>query len=118
MYKLLITLLLSFSLTQEPCEGTCFSEEEVQNIFDNIKELQFDLEKSIEIRENLKFQIEDCDQIIMDYDEGMRLCERQIKIKEDMIKTIKPKWYENRYLWFGLGVFFTSGTVYLAGQLD
>ena len=131
MKNLLSILLLTFIFTQEPIlneevedpcppvwEGTCLSEEETKGLFDNIKELQFDLEKSIEIRENLKFQIEDCDQIFMDYDEGMRLCERQIKIKEDMIKTIKPKWYENRYLWFGLGVFFTSGTVYLAGQLD
>ena len=118
MYKLLLILLLSFSFTQDICEGTCFSEEEVINMTNNIKKLQFDLEKSIEIQENLKFQIEDCDQIIMDYDEGMRLCEKQIKIKEDMIKTIKPKWYENKYLWFFGGVFFTSGTVYLAGQLD
>ena len=131
MNKILSILLLTFIFTQEPilneelgepcppvCEGTCLSEEETKGLFDNIKELQFDLEKSIEIRENLKFQIEDCDQIIMDYDEGMRLCEKQIKIKEDMIKTIKPKWYENKYLWFFGGVFFTSGTVYLAGQLD
>ena len=134
MKNLLSILLLTFIFTQEPilneevgtpcpecppvCEGTCLSEEETKGLFDNIKELQFDLEKSIEIRENLKFQIEDCDQIIMDYDEGMRLCEKQIKIKEDMIKTIKPKWYENKYLWFLGGVFFTSGTVYLAGQLD
>ena len=29
MYRLLFILLLSFSFTQEPCEGTCFSEEEV-----------------------------------------------------------------------------------------
>ena len=117
MYRLLLILLMSFTFTQDICEGTCFSEEEVQNMFNNIKELQFDLEKSIEIRENLKFQIEDCDQIIMDYDEGMRLCERQIKIKEDMIKTIKPKWYENKYLWFFGGVIFTSGSVFLAGQI-
>ena len=116
--KLLLILLLSFSFTQDICEGTCFSEEEVINMTNNIKELQFDLEKSIEIQENLKFQIEDCDQIIMDYDEGMRLCERQIKIKEDMIKTIKPKWYENKYLWFFGGVVLTSGSVFLAGQLD
>ena len=131
MKKILILLLCSFIFTQEPilneevghtcppvCEGTCLSEEETKGLFDNIKELQFDLEKSIKIQENLKFQIEDCDQIIMDYDEGMRLCEKQITIKEDMIKTIKPKWYENKYLWFFGGVFFTSGTVYLAGQLD
>ena len=49
---------------------------------------------------------------------GQQLQEEQIKIKEDMIKTIKQKWYENRYLWFFGGVFLTSGTVYLAGQLD
>ena len=117
MYRLLLILLLSFSFTQDICEGTCFSEEEVINMTNNIKKLQFDLEKSIEIQENLKFQIEDCDQIIMDYDEGMRLCERQIKIKEDMIKTIKPKWYENKYLWFFGGVVLTSGSVFLAGQI-
>ena len=117
MYRLLFILLMSFTFTQEICEGTCFSEEEVINMTNNIKELQFDLEKSIEIQENLKFQIEDCDQIIMDYDEGMRLCERQIKIKEDMIKTIKPKWYENKYLWFFGGVVLTSGSVFLAGQI-
>ena len=134
MKNLLSILLLTFIFTQtreqDPnlteeagiscppvCEGTCLSEEETQGLFNNIKELQFDLEKSIKIQENLKFQIEDCDQIIMDYDEGMRLCEKQITIKEDMIKTIKPKWYENKYLWFFGGVFFTSGTVYLAGQL-
>ena len=41
--KLLILLLFSFVFSQEPCEGTCFSEEEVVNITNNIKELQFDV---------------------------------------------------------------------------
>ena len=41
----------------------------------------------------------------------------QIKLKDDMIQVVKPKWYENKYIWFGLGVVFTSGGVYLAGQL-
>ena len=130
MKTILILLLCSFVFTQDPnlieevgepcppvCEGTCLSEEETQGLFNNIKELQFDLDKSFEINENLKLQVQDYDQFIMDYEEAMRLCERQIKIKEDMIKTIKPKWYENKYLWFFGGVFFTSGTVYLAGQL-
>ena len=34
-----------------------------------------------------------------------------------MIKTIKPKWYENKYLWFFGGIIITSGSVYLAGQI-
>ena len=41
----------------------------------------------------------------------------QIELKDDMIQVVKPKWYENKYIWFGLGVVFTSGGVYLAGQL-
>ena len=47
----------------------------------------------------------------------MNLCEEQIEIKNDMIKTIKPKWYHNRYLWFFGGVIFTSGSVFLTGQI-
>ena len=52
--KLFILLLFSFIFTQEPCEGTCFSEKEVVNITNNIKELEFKLEKSKEIEEEKK----------------------------------------------------------------
>jgi len=115
--KLLLILLLSFSFTQDICEGTCFSEEEVQNMFNNIKELQFKRETCESAYLNLESQIKDYNELNMNYEESIKLCEVQIKIKEDMIKTIKPKWYENKYLWFFGGVFFTSSTVYLAGQL-
>ena len=138
--KCLEILLLTFIFTQEPilneeigtpcpecptcevcppvCEGTCLSEEETQGLFNNIKELQFNLDKSTEINGNLQLQIQDYDKSILNYKEQFKLQEEQIKIKEDMIKTIKPKWYHNRYLWFFGGIFLTSGTVYLAGQLD
>ena len=125
MYRLLLILLMcSFSFSEEldpnvvPCEGTCFSAEEVQNMFSNIKALEFKREVCESAYANLESQIKDYDTLTMDYEESVRLCERQIKIKDDMIKTIKPKWYENKYLWFFGGVFFTSSTVYLAGQLD
>jgi len=118
MYKFLLILLLSFSFTQEPCEGTCFSEEEVVNITNNIKELQFDLEKSVEIEANLNLQInsyieqEKLNQsLIGDY-------KKQLEFKEDMIDLVKPKWYDNKYLWFFGGMIITSGSIYLAGQID
>ena len=69
---------MSFTFTQEPCEGTCFSQEEVVNITNNIKELEF---------------------------------------KEEIIDLVKPKWYDNKYLWFFGGIIITSGSVYLAGQI-
>ena len=124
MYRLLLILLMcSFSFSEEidpnvvPCEGTCFSEEEVQNMFSNIKALEFKRETCESAYTNLESQIKDYDKLTMDYEESVKLCEVQIKIKEDMIKTIKPKWYENKYLWFFGGVVLTSGSVFLAGQI-
>ena len=117
MYKLLFILLISFTFTQEPCEGTCFSEEEVLNITNNIKELQFYVEKYKEIEVNLNSQIQT-------YIEQERLNQllvedykKQLEMSEEMIKLVKPKWHENKYLWFFGGMIITSGSVYLAGQI-
>jgi len=118
MYKLLLILLLSFTFTQEPCDGTCFSEQEVINITNNIKELEFKLEKGLEIETNLNLQIQDYMKndslnvsLINDY-------KNQLQWKEEMIDLVKPKWYDNKYLWFFGGMIITSGAVYLAGQID
>ena len=117
MYKLLFILLMSFTFTQELCEGTCFSEEEVLNITNNIKELQFDLDKSNEININLNSQIQTYieqekinELLISDY-------KKQLEFKEEIIDLVKPKWYDNKYLWFFGGIIITSGSVYLAGQI-
>ena len=117
MFKLLIILLFSFSFSQEPCEGTCFSEEEVLNITNNIKELQFDVEKYKEIEVNLNSQIQS-------YIEQEKLngslinnYKKQLEFKEEIIDLVKPKWYDNKYLWFFGGMIITSGSVYLAGQI-
>ena len=117
MYSLLFILLLSFSFTQEPCEGTCFSEEEVLNITNNIKELQFDVEKYKEIEVNLNSQIQSYieqeklnESLISDY-------KKQLEFKEEIIDLVRPKWYDNKYLWFFGGIIITSGSVYLAGQI-
>ena len=117
MYKLLFILLISFTFTQEPCEGTCFSEEEVLNITNNIKELQFDVEKYKEIEVNLNSQIQSYieqeklnESLINDY-------KKQLEFKEEIIDLVRPKWYDNKYLWFFGGMIITSGSVYLAGQI-
>ncbi len=117
MYKFLFILLMSFTFTQEPCDGTCFSDEEVVNITNNIKELEFKLEKGLEIEANLNSQIQT-------YIEQERLNQllvedykKQLEMSEEMIKLVKPKWHENKYLWFFGGIIITSGSIYLAGQI-
>ena len=117
MYRFLFILLMSFTFTQEPCNGTCFSEEEVLNITNNIKELEFKLEKGLEIEANLNSQIQS-------YIEQEKLnqslvndLKKQLEMSEEMIKLVKPKWHDNKYLWFFGGIIITSGSVYLAGQI-
>ena len=118
MYRFLFILLISFTFTQEPCDGTCFSEQEVVNITNNIKELEFELEKNKEIEVNLNSQIYMYIQqdslnisLIKDY-------KQQLQFKEEIIDLVKPKWYDNKYLWFFGGIIMTSGAVYLAGQIN
>ena len=118
MKKLLILIMVSFLIPQEPCEGTCLSEEETKNLYNNIQELQFDLDKNKEIIENLNSQIymyiqnDSLNQsLIEDY-------KTKLQYKDEMIELVKPQWYENKYLWFGMGVIFTAGSVSLAGQIN
>ena len=117
MFKLLIILLFSFSFSQEPCIGTCLSEDEVINITNNIKELEFKLQKGLEIEANLNSQIQSYieqeklnESLINDY-------KKQLEFKEEIIDLVKPKWYDNKYLWFFGGIIITSGSVYLAVQI-
>ena len=118
MKKLLLMLMISFLIPQEPCEGTCLSEEETKNLYNNIQELQFDLDKNKEIIENLNSQIymyiqnDSLNQsLIEDY-------KTKLQYKDEMIELVKPQWYENKYLWFGMGVIFTASSVHLAGQIN
>ena len=113
-----ILLMFSFVFLQEPCEGTCLSEEESVNITNNIQELQFNLDKQLKINGNLNSQIYMYIQSDSLYQSQIMDYKKQIELKDDMIKLVKPKWYENKWIWFGLGVMFTSGSVHLAGQIN
>ena len=101
-----------------------FSNEEVLGIANQIKELQYsDSVKTLQI-ENLEKQIvgykkqANIDSLLLQHkDFQIGLLDERCKLYEKQVKLVKPKWYDNKYLWFGLGVVFTSGGVYLAGQL-
>ena len=102
----LISFFLIFSLLfpQEVCEGECYTDEEAQNIELYITELEQKDGNNSKIINNLNEQIQlyiqqtEIDSgIIENYKE-------QLAIQEDMIKTIKPSWYDNKYLWYSMGI--------------
>ena len=114
--KSYLVFLIIFSLIF-PQKTYEFSEEEVKSLYTSIKELENTDSTNQKIIENLNEQIymyiqqsEIDSQMIANYIE-------QLKLKDDLIKEIKPKWHENKYLWFFGGVIVTSGSVFLAGQI-
>ena len=117
--KKLLVILLMFNLTflQEPCEGTCLSEEESINLTEKVQKMEFDLDKYLKINKNLDDQLKlymNKDSLnVSQIEDYMRL----IKLKDEMIKVVKPKWYENKWIWFGLGVAATATSVKLAGEI-
>ena len=53
-----------------------------------------------------------------DFEVGLILeSEPTLITKEEIIDLVRPKWYDNKYLWFFGGMIITSGSVYLAGQI-
>jgi len=115
----LISFLLIFSLLhpQEVCDGECYTDEEAQNIELYITELEQKSGSDSLIIGNLQEQIQlylqqtNIDStIIENYIE-------QLKLKEDYIKELKPKWYDNKYLWYTLGVASMIVPIWGIGQI-
>ena len=115
----LISFLLIFSLLfpQEPCDGECYTDEEAQNIELYITELEQNSSRDSLIINNLNGQLQlylqqtNIDStIIENYIE-------QLKLKEDLIKELKPKWHENKYLWFSMGIASMIIPIWAVGQI-
>ena len=115
----LISFFLIFSLLfpQEVCEGECYTDEEAQNIELYITELEQNSSRDSLIINNLNGQLQlylqqtNIDStIIENYIE-------QLKLKEDLIKELKPKWYDNKYLWYSMGIASMIVPIWAAGQI-
>ena len=126
MYKFLSLLLIfSFLFPQAIVEEEdCFTETEIQEIELHISTLeQSDSLNVIEI-DKLKEMIKLYDEkdknnkIWLDLQfHKTKLLNEQIDLYNDLVKQVKPKWYENKWLWFTIGVVTTAGTLKLASDI-
>ena len=69
----------------------------------SIKDLERRDSLNIEIQSNLESQIKDYKLMVFNDSLMIFQLENQVKLKNDLIKEIEPKWYENKYLWFWYG---------------
>ena len=114
---LTVLLILSFLFPQEPCDGECYTDEEARNIEAYITELEQKNTSNSLIVKNLEEQLQLYLQqtqidsgIIANYIE-------QIALQEEMIKEVKPKWHENKYLWYSMGIASMIVPIWGIGQL-
>ena len=97
---LVILMVISFIFSNE----YCYSEEEVKEIYAAINECDYNDSLNTKIQLNLETQVKNCE---LNNDQRKLLIvelEKQLDLKDDLIKEVKPKWHENKYLWFGYGI--------------
>ena len=123
--KYFIYILFFGLLFGQDTKTYTFSEEEVLGFTNKIKELELkdslnvslvqDLEKQISLlEENSK-----SNELIIDFrTQQLQLQEETINLYKEKVKVVKPKWHENKWLWFVYGVAATSVSVKLAGELN
>ena len=128
----IVLLFLVPIFGQEVCEGKCYSDEEVLNIANTIKENQseidslkqiIDIDREInrKLESNIYMYIEKSknDSLLMDLKyQQINVLNERIVLYDERLKAVEPKWYENRYLWFFMGMAITVTAVDLAGQIN
>ena len=104
--KYLLSLLICVPLLGQ----VTLSQEEMLGIANNIKELPHsDSMKTVQIGiydelvKELESRIETDSLILVKKDEQISLLKERAKANEKMVKLVKSKWYENQYLWLGIG---------------
>ena len=100
MNYLIVIFLFSFIGAKD----FCYSEEEIIEIHDIIQECDFKDQVHFKVEENLSSQIKNLELNIEKHKLLNSELEVQLKLKDDLIKEMKPKWHENKYLWFSYGI--------------
>ena len=109
-----ILLIISILLPQKTYE---FTEEEVQIFYSSIQELEFADSTNQKIIENLNEQIYMYIHSDSLYQGQIEQYEKQIELQKAMIKEVKPKWYDNKYIWYTYGVLSMILPVWAVGQV-
>ena len=119
-----ISLLLFVGLLFSQEKTYTFTEKEILGFTNEIKRLEVkdslntilisDLEKiGVRLEDNAR-----TDSTLLSFkDLQIDLLNQEIELYKRKVKLVKPKWYENRWLYFGYGVFGASTSVWLTGQL-
>jgi hypothetical protein len=125
--RYLIYILLIGSLFSQEVNETktyTFTEAEVLGFTNTIKELELKDSLNVSLVMDLESQIKLFEEnsaidsmLIANKTTQLNLLKDTNKLLEQKVKLVRPKWYENKWLYFTYGVVLTATSVKLAGQI-
>ena len=113
-FYIFIYMIMSIGFSQE----FTLTEEQVNSLYTQITECQKADSLNTNYIKLLEAQQKELTLLNSDFKLKIENLDKQILLQEDRIKEISPKWYDNKWIWFTLGILTTSGAVHLAGQID
>ena len=126
MRYLIYILLIGSLFGQDVIEPKTytFTEEEVLGFTNTIKELELKDSLNVSLVMDLESQIKLYEEtsvidsmLIANKTTQLNLLKDTNKLLEQKVKLVRPKWYENKWLYFTFGVALTATSVKLAGQI-
>ena len=103
MLKYIVILSIFFTAVFSQDEY-CYTEGEVIELQQYIEECEFKQEFCLNIESALSSQVADLEALDSLNKDLIQELELQLTLKDDLIREVKPKWHENKYLWFGYGI--------------
>ncbi len=121
-YILFVGLLFAQDI-QEP-KTYSFTEEQVLGFTNAIKELELKDSLNVSLVEDYEAMVKRLEataaidsMLIANKTTQLNLLKDTNKLLEQKVKLVRPKWYENKWLYFTYGVVLTATSVKLAGQI-
>ena len=121
-YILFVGLLFAQDI-QEP-KTYSFTEEQVLGFTNAIKELELKDSLNVSLVEDYEAMVKRLEataaidsMLIANKTTQLNLLKDTNKLLERKVKLVRPKWYENKWLYFTYGVVLTATSVKLAGQI-
>jgi hypothetical protein len=122
IYILFVGLLFAQDI-QEP-KTYSFTEEQVLGFTNAIKELELKDSLNVSLVSDYEAMVKRLEataaidsMLIANKTTQIDLLKDTNKLLEQKVKLVRPKWYENKWLYFTFGVALTATSVKLAGQI-
>jgi len=122
IYILFVGLLFAQDV-QEP-KTYSFTEEQVLGFTNAIKELELKDSLNVSLVSDYEAMVKRLEataaidsMLIANKTTQLTLLKDTNKLLEQKVKLVRPKWYENKWLYFTFGVALTATSVKLAGQI-